>query len=160
MKGSRELNWEWELFTNMSSVRIYQVWITQLWWYPKYTIHPHTGAHRALADVHAMKAVLAHPTLDCFSKLQFRSPREQLQSWASQKGLHQRTTSLITSLGKPCVTSPQAKRLDQLGFCYAKLVKLHSEAKGEDDFTKTLKAKGVNSKPLQAKLWKLLGSKA
>ena len=107
-----------------------------------------------------MKAVLAHPSLDCFSKLEFRPPGEQLKSWASQKGLHQRTTSLISSLGKPCVTSPQAKRLDFLGLSYPKLVKLHSEAKDEGDFLKTLKDKGVNSKALQAKLWKLLGSKA
>ena len=114
----------------------------------KIIIYPHTGAHRALADVQAMKAVLAHPSLDC--KLEFRPPGEQLKSWASQKGLHQRTTSLISSLGKPCVTSPQAKRLDFLGLSYPKLVKLHSEAKDEGDFLKTLKDQGSAGKVVEA----------
>ena len=107
-----------------------------------------------------MKEVLAHPSLDCFSKLQFRSSTELLKCWVSQKGLHQRTTSLISSLGKPCVTSPQAKRLDFLGLSYPRLINFYSKAKDKDAFMKTLKDKGVKSKPLQEKLWKLLGSKA
>ena len=53
----------------------------------------------------------------------------------------------------------QAKRLDALGFTHAGLVKLPSEAKDEEDFSETLKARGVNSKPLRAKLSKLLASK-
>ena len=50
----------------------------------------------------------------------------------------------------------QAKKLVSVGFSYAGLVKLYTEAKDEEDFSKKLKAKGVNSKPLQAKLAKLL----
>lgn len=107
-----------------------------------------------------MKLILTHPSLDCFSKLQVYSSSQQLKSWASQKGLHQRTTCLIRSLGKPSVTSPQAKKLDSLGLSYSALMELHSSARDEDDFKRTLKAKGVNSKPLQFKLWQLMKSKA
>ena len=40
------------------------------------------------------------------------------------------------------------------------LEKLFSEAKDQKDFSTTLKAMNVNSKPLQEKLWKLLKSKS
>ena len=94
-----------------------------------------------------MKAAFSHPSLShCLAKLQPRSPSQQLNSWHKQKGVHQRTTALIGALGKPSITAPQAKRLDQLGL------------KDTESFKKTLKSKGVNSKPLQAKLVKLLGS--
>ena len=83
-----------------------------------------------------------------------------MKSWFDQKALHQRTTSLIRSLGKPAITAPQAKRLDALGFSPAGLRKLRSEAKNEDHFSTMLKAKGVHSKPLRAKLATLLKSKA
>ena len=59
-----------------------------------------TGAHRALGDVQAMKAVFTHPSLSCLSKIQIVSPSQQLKSWVNQKSLHQRTTSLISTLGK------------------------------------------------------------
>jgi hypothetical protein len=58
------------------------------------------------------------------------------------------------------VTAPQAKKLDSVGLSYSALVRLHSNAKDEEDFKKTLKAKGVNSKPLQLKLWQLIKSKS
>lgn len=69
-------------------------------------------------------------------------------------------TSLTTSLGKPAITAAQAKKLVSVGLSHSSLLKLHSEAKDENEFSKKLKTKGVNSKPLQAKLAKLLGSKA
>lgn len=120
-----------------------------------------TGAHRALADVHAMKEVFTHPSMrHCLSKLQPNPSSQQLKSWDKQKRLHHRTTSLISSLGKPSITAPQAKRIDTVGLSYAGLVKILSEAKGEEDFSSILKSKGINSKPLRAKLWKLLKSKA
>jgi hypothetical protein len=71
-----------------------------------------TDAHRALGDVQAMKAVLTHPSLlGCLSNLQLHSPSQQLKSWTKQKILHQKYTSLTTSLGKPAITAPQAKKL-------------------------------------------------
>lgn len=104
-----------------------------------------------------MKAVLTHQ--GCLSKLQLRSPSQQLQFWTSQKTLYQQYTSLTKSLGKPVITAAQAKKLVSIGFSHTTLVKLYSEAKDGDDFSKSLKAKGVNSKALQVKLGKLLGSK-
>ena len=62
----------------------------------------------------------------------------------------------MKSLGKPSITSAQAKRLDALGLGYGNLVKLRSESAGDEAFKKNLKEKGVNSKPLQEKLVKLL----
>ena len=125
---------------------------------PNLLEHSHAGAHRALADVQAMKAVFAHLSLShCLAKLEPRSPSQQLNSWYKQKGVHHRTTSLISALGKPSITAPQAKRLDQLGLTLSKLRRIHSEAKDTESFKMTLKSKGVNSKPLQAKLAKLLG---
>ncbi len=79
-----------------------------------------------------------------------------MKLWAEQKSLHQRTTSLVNSLGKPSVTAPQAKRLDVLGLSYSALLSLRLESKKEEDLIATLKAKGVNSKPLREKLTKLL----
>lgn len=118
-----------------------------------------TGAHRALADVEAMKAVLTHPSLvHCLSDLPTHSSSQQLKLWDTQKKLHQRTTHLVSSLGKPSVTAAQAKKLDSVGFTYAGLVSLRSEVKDEGDFSTQLKAKGINSKALRAKLWQLLGS--
>lgn len=108
-----------------------------------------------------MKAVLTHPDLPSFfSNLQPRSPSQQLKSWANQKTLRQKYTSLTSSLGKPAITAPQAKRMVSLGLSYVRLKQLHFEAKDAEDFSKKLKEKGVNSKPLRVKLSLLLGSKA
>lgn len=76
--------------------------------------------------------------------------------WVNQKRAFQRTTTLIKSLGKPAITSPQAKRLHALGLGYEDLVQLHVDSKDKDVFLKVLKDKGVNSKPLREKLVKLL----
>lgn len=54
------------------------------------------------------------------------------------------------------MTTAQAKRLDNLGFTYGDLVKLHADFKDRDAFLTVLKDKGVNSKPLREKLAKLL----
>jgi hypothetical protein len=76
-----------------------------------------------------------------------------------RKGLNHRTTSLVTSLGKPSITAPQAKRLDFLGFTYQSLLTLYTEAKDGDAFCQLLRGKGVNSKALRGKLLGLLHSK-
>jgi len=108
-----------------------------------------------------MKAVLTHPSLSgCLSKLPLRSHNQQMKSWSTQKILHQKYTSLTTSLGKPAITAAQAKKLVSLGLSHSILKKLHTGAKNEEDFCKKLKVKGVNSKPLQSKLHLLLGCKA
>lgn len=106
-----------------------------------------------------MKEVLTHPSLKhCLAKLQIRSPSQQLKLWGEQKAKHQRTTSIIRSLGKPSVTACQAKKIDTVGLTYAGLMKISLSAEGEGGFSRALKAKGINSKALQAKLWKLLRS--
>ena len=104
-----------------------------------------------------MKAAFTHPLLEhCLQRIQPRSPAQQVNSWIRQKGVHQRSATLISALGKPSITVIQAKRLDVLGFTYSKLRRIHSEAEDAESFMKTLKSKGVNSKPLQAKLAKVL----
>ena len=62
----------------------------------------------------------------------------------------------VKSLGKPSITSAQAKRLDALGFSHQALEKLQSESKDPAAFQQALKERGVNSKPLREKLSKLL----
>ena len=101
-----------------------------------------------------MKSIFTH--LKCLGDVEIRSPSHQLMLWKKQKGIYSRTTSLVTSLGKPSITAPQAKRLDFLGFNYQSLLKLYTQAKDDDSFTHFLKAKGVNSRPLQVKLVQLL----
>ena len=114
---------------------------------------PYTDAHRALADVEAMEKVITHPSLvGCFSRLAVRSPKKQRSLWIEQKRAFHRTSSLIKSLGKSTLKSAQAKRLDDLGLGYEDLVKLHADSQDRDTFMKALKAKGVNSKPLCAKI--------
>ena len=116
-----------------------------------------TGAHRAFPDVIAMVAVMTHPSLvGCLTRILIRSSTRQMDLWTKQKEVFQRATALIKSLGKPSVTSAQAKRLDALGLGYGDLVKLRSESAGDEAFKKNLKDKGVNSKPLHDKLVKLL----
>lgn len=115
------------------------------------------GAHRALPDILAMERVLTHPSLaSCLSELPIRSPLTQKKLWVDQKNLHLRTTRLVRSLGKPAVTSLQAKKLDSLGLGYDELLQLKSRSKGKESFLETLKDKGVNSKPLREKLATLL----
>lgn len=155
----RGQNWGWKSFTSIfwrQTCQVHTCCPPKIWW----LLHP-TDAHRALGDVQAMKSVLTHPSLlSCLSNLQLRSPSQQLKSWTSQKTLHQKYTSLTSSLSKPAITASQAKKLVSLGLSHSRLQQLHSEAKDEEDFFKKLKAKGVNSKALQAKLLKLLVSKA
>lgn len=110
-----------------------------------------------MADVQGAREILTHPSLQhAVALIPTRNPRQQLQMWKDQKSLHDRTTTLITSLGKPAITKPQAKKLDRLALTYKKLVDIYNEAEDEEIFFCTLKVKGVNSKPLRAKLWKLL----
>lgn len=72
--------------------------------------------------------------------MEFRSTDQQLKIWKAQKMTHQRITC---SLGKPSVTTPQAKRL---GFSHSSLPKLHSESKDDDNFKKILKGKGASQR--------------
>ena len=101
------------------------------------------GAHRALPDVMAMERILTHASLaSCLAELPIRSSNTQRRLWEKQKRLFQRSTALIRSLGKPAVTSNQAKRLDSLGFAYQDLVQLYSNSKDKEDFITTLKKRG------------------
>lgn len=105
-----------------------------------------------------MKRVFTH--LNCLADVDIRSPSHQVMLWKDQKNTYRRTTSLVTSLGKPTITAPQAKRLDSLGFTFQSLFKLYTQARDVDTFTQVLKGKGVNSKALRAKLVQLLQAKA
>ncbi len=114
------------------------------------------GAHRALPDVLAMEAVLTHPSLiRCLSKLTIHSPNKQISLWLEQKRAHSRSTALIKSLGRKCITSVQAKHLDSLGLRLHELVELHSSHSNEG-FLKCLKDKGVRSEAVRNKLQKAL----
>ena len=91
-----------------------------------------------------------HPLLvKCLTALDVRSPKQQLKMWMTQKLTHQRTTSLITSLGKPSVTAPQAKRLDSLGITHKVLVDLWAQSIDEEEFCHVLSSMKVNSKTAQ-----------
>ena len=126
----------------------------------KYISSTPIGAHRAMADVKAMKAVLTHPILvEHLRSLEFRAPTQQLRLWEKQKEIHRRTSTLIASLGKPSVTSAQAKRLDTLGVTVPLLLRVRSEAKDAEEFCESLKSMKINSKPLRLKLCKLVESK-
>ena len=93
----------------------------------------------------------------CLSHLPTRSPKKQVKLWIEQRRLHERTSSLITSLGgKPAVTVAQATRLDSLGFSHASLVELRSACESDTTFCQTLRGRGIRSKPLQQKLVKCL----
>lgn len=97
------------------------------------------GAHRALPDVIAMERVFTHQSLvSCLSKLPLRTPKTQRRLWIDQKRLFFRTTSLIKSLGKPAITTAQAKRLDVLGLGHEELVQLHKTFKSREEFFKVL----------------------
>lgn len=107
-----------------------------------------------------MMAVVTHPSMSsCLTKLPTRSAGEQLQLWTTQKRQHQKITSLITSLGKPSITSAQAKKLDSVGLSYNGLVSLFGNASDQEGFYEVMKSKNVNSKALQKKLWTLLSAK-
>ena len=86
------------------------------------------------------------------SSLSIRTAEEQAHRWRQMKAVHQRTSLLIKALGKPAITTLQAKRLDVLGFNRETLIKLHRECSDPNTFMDNLKMKGVNSKQLRAKL--------
>ena len=109
-------------------------------------------AHQALSDIKAMKRVMLETGLVTLSALPTRTAIEQLDKWRDMKTVHHRTSQLIRALGKPAITSNQAKRLDSLGFTRESLIQLCKDCSSTDHFVDALKKKGVNSKQLQAKL--------
>ncbi len=66
-----------------------------------------------------------------------------------------RAAALIKSLGKPSLTSAQAKKLDSLGIGYSDVRKLCQCSGTSDNFITALKNKGVR-KLLREKLAKAL----
>ncbi len=83
----------------------------------------------------------------------------QLKKWLSQKTLFIKVAALTRSLGKPSVTPTQAKKLVTEGFDYQSLSLLHRNSLTKDDFHESLKKRGVRSKPLGVKLFKVLSSR-
>ncbi len=67
-----------------------------------------------------------------------------------------RAASLIKAIGKPMLTSTQAKKLDSLGFTFDSLSLLRQQYGGTEAFQTALKERGVRSKPLREKLTKAL----
>ncbi len=68
-----------------------------------------------------------------------------------------RAASLIKAIGKPTLTSTQAKKLDSLGFTFDSLSLLRQQSGGTEAFQSALKEeRGVRSKPLREKLTKAL----
>ncbi len=65
-----------------------------------------------------------------------------------------RAASLIKAIGKPTLTSTQAKKLDSLGFTFDSLSLLRCG--GPEAFQAALKERGVRSKPFREKLTKAL----
>ena len=111
---------------------------------------------RALPDVFAMERVLTHPSLvRCLSRLPIRTPGRQIKLWIQQKRAHIRTTSLVKALGKPSLTTIQAKRLDSLGLGFKELLQLR-DSHSKEDFLSCLKEKGVRSLLVREKLQKAL----
>ncbi len=110
--------------------------------------------HTALPDVLALEAVLRHPSL-CgdLESLPFRSPQLQTKLWVQQKRLYTRASKAV---GKPSLTSTQAKKLDALGFTFQSISLLRQQCSSQDKFQSALKERGVRSKPLREKLWKAL----
>ena len=104
-----------------------------------------------------MEQVLTHPSLvKCLSQLSIRSSSRQRSLWVQQKRAFHRTVALIRAIGKPCLTSPQAKRLDSLGLDYEELCRLHHDSADKEEFLEGLKGRGVRSKPVREKLLKSL----
>lgn len=114
-------------------------------------------AHRALPDVQAMKRLFEEtPLAGFFSAVPIRTSTQQVNKWLQQKGLFQRSSLMIKKLGKPCITTTQAKRLDTLGFNHDALVNLWRQIPDPTEFMDELKKKGVNSNPLRIKLTTLV----
>ena len=114
------------------------------------------GAHRALPDVLAMEQVLTHPSLvRCLSRLPIRSPNKQMSQWLQQKRIHIRTTCLIKSSGRGCLTAAQAKRLDSLGLDMNALLEIR-DSHTKEGFLQCLKNKGVRSEAVRNRLQRAL----
>ena len=88
--------------------------------------------------------------------LSVRTAKQQVDRWRIMKTVHQRTSLLIRSLGKPAITTLQAKRLDVLGLNREALVTLHKGCSNSNLFLEELRVKGVKSKKLREKLSVLL----
>ena len=105
----------------------------------------------------ALERVVHHPSIKAnLLALSIRSPQQQTRLWMEQKRLFVRATTLIKAIGKPCLTSTQAKKLDSLGFNFQSLTLLSRQYSTGEEFQTALKERGVRSKPLREKLSKAL----
>ena len=93
---------------------------------------------RALPDVFAMERVLHLSLVKCLSSLSIRSPQLHRKSWIEQKKAI-RATTLIKALGKPTLTSAQAKTVDALGIKFEDLLNLYLESTTTEAFHTVLK---------------------
>ncbi len=118
------------------------------------------GAHRALPDVLALERVFTHSALaGSLANLSVRTPQVQLSLWINQRNTYRRAAALIKSLGRPNLTSTQAKKLDSLGIGYTELLQLREDSGTTEVILTALKDKGIRSKPLREKLAKAIGTR-
>ncbi len=118
------------------------------------------GAHRALPDVLALERVFTHSALaGSLANLSVRTPQVQLSLWINQRNTYRRAAALIKSLGRPNLTSTQAKKLDSLSIGYTELLQLRKYSGTTEVFLTALKDKGIRSKPLREKLAKAIGTR-
>ncbi len=100
------------------------------------------GAHRALPDVLALERVFTHSALaGSLANLSVRTPQVQLSLWINQRNTYRRAAALIKSLGRPNLTSTQAKNLDSLGIGYTELLQLR-EYSGTAEVFLTYRSEG------------------
>ncbi len=98
---------------------------------------------------------MAQKVTGCLDKLHIQSPSMQMKKWFAQKTLYTNAALLTRSLGKPSITPTQAKKLVTRGIDFHTLLLLRRTS---DAFVASLKQKGVRSKPLGEKLYRVLCS--
>lgn len=109
-------------------------------------------AHRAMADVRAMKEVFASSKLEpLLARLTLRSKSEIYKSWSSKNNERTISQQLIGRLGKDC-TKKMAIRLHEDGITYDSLQTAFQHCSSEQEFDKWLHNAGVRLKNWRKKI--------
>ena len=99
-----------------------------------------------------MERVL-HPSLvKCLLSLSIQSPQLHSKLWMEKKKAI-RATALIKALGKPSLTSVQAKRVDALGIKFEDLLNLYLESTTTEAFHTVLKERETSIASHCGKRW-------
>ena len=108
-------------------------------------------AHRALADVEAMRDVLFYTTLKDLhvQHEQFlRTPLEQKSKYKSMVKLRERTKMLLLKFGS-AISGTMAKKIVTEGLHFNQLKNLRATFHDKEKFMQILRAKGLSSKCTQ-----------